>query len=242
MPAFEYSVRDHDLPEDAHRVRLVGASRTLVWPNICPNCGAPASVRIPVRKIFRRTEGSPHDLFVRYLVTRIDIPFCATCADRHRQLSRAPPRSEWLVSYLRSPAIIALAAAMGFAVLLFRPLLIETRGDSSAQLMGLAFFGALVLAAVASVVVAWRETRFRRVPRQTEITRACDFSDNLGKFFIGERRVYAIRNLAFAKAFTTANQDRLWTDAVRKRDRRWSTVAAMLVLAALLAAWLIIGR
>ena len=56
-----------------------------------------------------------------------------------------------------------------------------------------------------------------RVPPLTEITRACDFSDNVG-FPFGRRRFYAIRNPAFAQAFTAANQDRLWTDAIRKRD------------------------
>jgi hypothetical protein len=238
VTAFEYSVRDHDLPAGAHRIPLLGSPRTLVWPEICPNCGAPASEQIPVCKIFRRTEGSPNDRFIRYLITRVDIPFCAACAERHRQSARMPTRSEAWLSYLRSPAIIALVAAAGFAILLFRPLLIETRGDASAGRVGLALFGLLVLAAMASVIFAWRETRFLRVPGQTEITRACDFSDNLGNVIVGERRVYAIRNAAFAEAFATANQDHLWTDALRMRDRRRYAAFALLVLGALLASWL----
>jgi hypothetical protein len=50
------------------------------------------------------------------------------------------------------------------------------------------------------------------------------------------RRFYAIRNRAFADAFTRANQDRLWTDAIRKRDAWVSGIVfVVLVVAALIA-------
>ena len=52
------------------------------------------------------------------------------------------------------------------------------------------------------------------MPPLTEITRACDFSDNVA-FPFGYRRLYTIRNSVFADAFTRANQDRLLTDAIR---------------------------
>src|SRR5262245_40333906 len=41
---------------------------------------------------------------------------------------------------------------------------------------------------------AWWSFRYDRMPPQTEVTRACDFSDNLGNPFVGERRTFAIRN------------------------------------------------
>ena len=69
---------------------------------------------------------------------------------------------------------------------------------------------------------------------------ACDFSDNVG-FPFGRRRFYAIRNAAFADAFTRANHDRLWTDAIRKRDDVISTIAFVVLIVAALTAWLLRG-
>lgn len=81
---------------------------------------------------------------------------------------------------------------------------------------------------------------FNRVPPLTDITRACDFSDNVG-FPFGRRRVYAIRNQTFAEAFTRANQDRIWTEAIQKRDAWISGIVALILIVAALIAWLFRG-
>jgi hypothetical protein len=90
------------------------------------------------------------------------------------------------------------------------------------------------------IFITAREARFLRVPTLTEITRACDFSDNVG-FPFGIRRFFAIRNAAFADAFASANQDRLWTDAIRKRDAWISGIVFLALLAAAQIAWLVRG-
>ena len=58
-------------------------------------------------------------------------------------------------------------------------------------------------------------------------------------FPFGRRRFYAIRNSAFADAFTRANQDRLWTDAIRKRDAWISGIVVVALLVAALIVWLV---
>ena len=80
------------------------------------------------------------------------------------------------------------------------------------------------------------------MPPQTEVTRACDFSDNMGNVFVGERRVFAIRNARFAEALETANRDRLWTDEIRARDNRRNGTVAVVGLALLAIAWFVFGR
>jgi len=48
-------------------------------------------------------------------------------------------------------------------------------------------------------------TKPSRLEPQTEITRACDFSADVSQLFARERRLYAMRNETFAKAFEAAN-------------------------------------
>jgi hypothetical protein len=100
-----------------------------------------------------------------------------------------------------------------------------------------ALFGIVSLVGLGVFLTA-SEARFLRVPPLTEITRACDFSDNVG-FPFGRRRFYAIRDPAFAQAFTAANQNRLWTDAIRKRDDWISGIVFVLLIVAALIAWFV---
>jgi len=65
--------------------------------------------------------------------------------------------------------------------------------------------GFLVLAMLWCGWIAWYCTRRLRMPPQTEITRAFDFDDWKGDFFIGRQRTYRIRSEAFANAFRALN-------------------------------------
>lgn len=236
---FQTSLRDHDLPVTARRIELAGTPRSLRWPAICPNCGAPASERITVRKIFRRMlPGRSLVAHWIYVVGSAAIPFCAACAARHRQCVKTPTRAEVLLRLLVNPLMIPVVGASAFAAIIFRPAVVDTRG-APFHGVGVAIVGFLVLTAAWSAVSAWRSTRFYRIPPQTEITRACDFSDELGGFLAGRHRVYAIRNTAFADAFLAANRDRLWTDADRTRERRLRVAAAIVLLASLLVAGIV---
>jgi hypothetical protein len=236
MPTYEISILDHDLPPDAHRVDLTGSPRRLKWPGICPNCGGPASERIPISKIFRPVAGVEAGSGPDF-VTRIDVPFCTACAERQRHLAQPPGVFDGWLAVFTSPLVISFGFATAFAVIAFRVWAGMSADEVWAKLAGLALVAFFVLVAAWSVVAAWRSARFFRVPRQTEITRAFDFSDNLGNLVAGQRRAYAIRNAAFAEAFATANHDHLVTDEVRTRAERRNTVAVVLLLAGVFVAW-----
>jgi hypothetical protein len=240
MRRFEVHYRDEDLPQDVHGVELMGSPRHLVWPDLCPNCGAPASEQIVVRKIFRRMSGGPEgEGGWEYVIRSAEIPFCAACAERHRQATPPLTRAAVVLDVLRSPLMIAVVGATTFAVISFQPAVVGTRG----HWMGLALFGFFVITAVWSALAAWWSTRVYRVPRLSEIARACDFSDNLGNLIVGERHIYAIRNAKFAAALAEANRDRIVTDADRERVRRVEFAFGLLVLAlVVVAAILLWGR
>ena len=239
MRRFEAQFRDRDLPADAHRVELTGPPRTLAWPGMCPNCGAPAAERIEVRRIFRR--GSRHRPW-RYIIgPRVAVPFCAACAEQHRRELSPITARELLVRCLLNPLWIAVAGATTFAVISYQPAVVGTRGNPG-HWVGVALFGTLVLTAAYGVFAVWDSTKLLRVPPPTDVTRAFEFSDNLN-ILLGERHVYAIRNSAFAEALAAANRGRLWTDADRKRYGVVTTVATVVVITALIVARLVLlGR
>ena len=230
MRTFQVSHRDHDLPAMGHRVALMGASNTISWPSLCPNCGQPASERLSIQKVFRRK--NRHRAW-RYVVTRIDVAFCAGCAARHRARRGA-------AGPLRRMGHAPHADSARRRLPPGRPRFSTRDPDderSSGRWLALGIFAFLATTAGASIVGAWRANRPYRVPKSTEVSSAFDYSDDLGNVFVGKRRVFAIRSGAFADALTAANRDRLWTDEIRERDRRRTGVVSVCILLALLAAW-----
>jgi hypothetical protein len=164
------------------------------------------------------------------------IPFCEACAARHRQL--VTPAASMIGSFFRTPAILSLLGAVAVSAILW---IVFIQGGDSLSLDGRLY----ALAGIVSLLgfgiwTTAREARFARVPLPTEITRAAEFSENVG-FPFGRRRLYAIRNRAAADAFRTANQDRLWTDAIRKRDAWISGLVFAVVIVAAVIAWLVRG-
>ena len=231
---------DEGLPADSQRVTLAGSLRGVHWPALCPNCGAAAAERLTLSRVFRRmrdTEGAGGGW--RYHISRARVPFCATCVERHWQLTQRMSLTTYLLHLVATPLLISFVGAAYFAIRLFRPLVLETLGTSS-QLLGLGVFGALVLAMVTSAAGAWWRMRFYCIPPETEISSACVFSDKLGNALIGARRVYAIRDAGCAEALLAANRARLWTAADEQRSGRRNVLLGTLALAGLGAAWLIV--
>lgn len=233
MRRFEVSHRDYDLPSGGHRVALIGPAETLSWPSLCPNCGQMASGRINIQKVFRRkTRRTPW----RYSVTAIEVPFCGGCVARHQTLVEPPRAFDGWLAVFKSPLLIPLVGPCVMGALIFRPV-VEMMNEPNGRWVALGLFAFLAAAAVSSVVGAWRANRPYRVPRSTEVTRAFDYSDNLGSVITGTRRVFAIRSSGFAEALTAANRDRLWTDEIRQRDRRRTTIFSVGVLLAVVVVW-----
>lgn len=221
-----------DLPP-RNVVGLIGSHRRVQWPPLCPACGAPASTHLDVAKAFARWSRHRGRSYYRSIV-RQRIPFCRSCADRHQQL--VTPVPSVLGSFFRTPALLSFIGAVAVAGILSMIFLQGGEGLSpGARLYALGGILALVVIGTAITAV---EARFLRVPPLTEVTRACDFSDNLG-FPFGRRRLYAIRHPAFAEAFTRMNHDRLWTEAIRKRDAWVSGIAFVVLIGAALIAWIV---
>jgi hypothetical protein len=226
-------LEDHrDLPP-SQVVALIGSHRRVAWPPLCPACGAAAYTHINVAKIFgRRSEHGTH-AYYRFIV-RMRIPFCRSCAERHQQLVKRVPSV--IGSFLRTPAVLSFVGAVAVAAIL-SSIFLQGGENVSPGARLYAFSGIVLLVGLGTFLTA-REARFLRVPPLTEVTSACDFSDNVG-FPFGRRRFYAIRNRTFAEAFAKANEHRLWTDAIRKRDDWISGIVFVVLVVAALIAWLV---
>lgn len=219
----------------SHVVALIGSHRRVAWPSLCPACGAHASTHINVAKIFGRRSRYGNYSYYRFIV-RMRVPFCVACAERHQQLVKRVP--SWLGSFFRTPAILSFIGAA--AVVAILSMIFLQGGEDVSPGMRLYALGGIVLLLGLGIFITAREARFLRVPPLTEITSACDFSDNVG-FPFGRRRFYAIRNPACAEEFAKANGDRIWTDAIRKRDEWISAIAFVVLILAALVSWFVRG-
>ena len=241
LPKFERKHRnlyqrraDRDLARHSYRVEMVGSLRAIVWPSLCADCGADTDDRLTVRKVFNRPRSVRYTSrgFQRYIITSADVPYCADCTARHRGL--LAPRSllgdAWRLLW---PVLIPMAGAGFFLQLSFRIALAEERsgGLASRYIWGIPGLFAFIL--VWCVAIAWWSSRSARVDRQTDVTRACDFSDDVSRIWERERRVYALRNERFARALADANATRVWT---ADDDRRSSRIFDVVLVGGLLAA------
>ena len=159
----------------------------------------------------------------RRIIAAVDVPYCDACIDRHRALvpSRTLLGDAWRMLW---PVLIPMAGAGFFLQLSFRIALQEQAGGglASKYVWGIPALFAFIL--FWCVAIAWWSSRALRVDRQTEITIACDFSDDVSWIWERERRIYALRDEGFARAFAAANADRAWT---ADDDRRSSRIGRM---------------
>lgn len=228
-----------------HRVELTGPLRSLGFPNRCANCGAVTGERLPVRKVFARNAGQRRRTRSRryrgYRIDTVQVPYCGGCIAqdaRERQSVATRWRSRLGGLLLGSfPALFPL----GFAVFL-----LTTVGPQSGSGQASSFMGILALvfggAGAALIAHAWWDTRRYMIPRQTSVTLAFDFSPDVSDLLDHhQRRVYAMRDAAFAEAFAALNRDRVWQPdpaAERAEMRVWIVCAVLLAIGALVAALL----
>jgi succinate dehydrogenase/fumarate reductase-like Fe-S protein len=79
----------------------------------------------------------------------------------------------------------------------------------------------------------WQTSRASRIDPLTNVTRACDFSEDVSEFYEKERRIYAIKNKTFAESLAALNQDRAWSKADQSRSMKLSFLVAVGMLIAL---------
>ena len=226
-----------------HRVELTGPLRSLGFPNRCANCGAATSERLPVRKVFGRNAGhrrrSRSRRYRGYRIDTAQVPYCGACIAqdaRERQSMASRWRARLGALLVESfPALFPL----GFVVFLLTTVHPASSSNSAGDfvlILALVFGGA----GACLIGYAWWDTRRCMVPRQTSVTLAFDFSPDVSDLLDhSQRRVYAMRDAAFAEAFTALNRDRVWQPdpaAVRAEMRVWIVCAVFLAVGALVAA------
>jgi hypothetical protein len=226
------------------RVELTGPLRTLGFPNRCANCGAVTGERLAVRKVFGKNAGHQYRTRSRrYRGYRIDtahVPYCGGCiAQDARERESVAARWRARIGELLIAGAFPALFPLGFAVFLLVKVSPESGSAAGfVRLLMLVFGGA----SVALIARALWDTRRYMVPRQTGVTLAFDFSPDISDLFDHrERRVYAMRDAAFAEAFTALNRDRVWQPdpAAERAERRvWIVVAVFIGLGALAAALL----
>ncbi len=240
MKAFEPRVGASGLESHAHRVELTGKLRSLAFPDICPSCGAAARERVRVRKVFRRT--SRHRP-TRYFIAEARVPFCPACIARHEsEVERMSAPRRLLTALVSFEALGALTCG-GFALFVALKIL-SPMGEGDP--LGVPILGLMLLFATVALVqarLAWTRTERFAIPPQTSVTRAFDFSDDVSDVLDSEqRRVYAIRDPAFAEAFATLNRDRVWLpDPKTERVERRLTIAFAVFLALAALAGLVLN-
>ena len=226
-----------------HRAELTGPLRSLGFPNRCANCGSVTRERLPVRKVFGRSAGYQRRLgSTRYRGYRIDtarVPYCGVCIAqdaRERQSIASRWRARLGALLIQSlPAVFPI----GFAVFL-----LTTIGPESGEALGFVNVLSLVFGGAGAALIAYAlwDTRRYMVPRQTSVTLAFDFSPDISDLLDHrQRRVYTMRDPAFAEAFTALNRDRVWQPdpaAERAEMRVWIVCGVFLALGALVAALL----
>jgi hypothetical protein len=217
---------DEGLPEDGHRVLIVGPIGSLDYPAICPNCGEAADRPLTITKVFQYNEESRNggnSSGWQYRTTSAQPLFCQECAAQRRR--EEPPVTT--ADLWRSLLSEAMWPALGLGALgLF--LLQATLGKVLRHPAGnwplTAIAGLFLVGGFLSARAAWRNGAYRRVPAATYVSRAFDFGDNDDdSSFCTTARTFVIRNSRSAEAFAALNversADRVMPD-VRRRERR----------------------
>lgn len=186
---------------------LWGEPADAEFPALCPNCGAAAANRLWCSKAFARSGGS--DTPNTTVVLSAEVPFCDTCIARHRGEAHTPGPLSVLLSGFASGEMIgavALAAAALFTAYLALEKLLRLNVSHAVPMLVLAaFFGLL---ARFQARQAWRDTGHCRLPPQSSVTQAFDFSDNEPAPFESPKFECTMRDAGFAAAFRALNRDR----------------------------------
>jgi len=237
--------RDEDLPPDSHQVHLRGL-RGVRWPQYCVKCGAPTSLRMLVKKVFRRrASGSEsvqdkrwewHKSAWHYVVRRFRIPYCRDCIARQETLRDHVSPAHILRLLVLTPYIIPFSFALFFAFRLYDPLVVRTAGTAGHN-AAIGIFALLIFTILVTPFFSWRSARFHLIPRTTEITRACQPSDRLGWYDTGFHRIYAFESVSYASSFAEANRDRVWNEHDQRSMQRRKAISTTVILVGVAAAF-----
>jgi len=234
LPAQRWA--EANLAAHPHDLELRGSTDSVAWPNLCANCGGGANELIEVRKIFRRRPRRRSSGLRDHKTTIARIPFCAQCAQQHRAMEVRTSVTPRIFGALFHPLIIPVAGS-AFILTKVLPEALPLSPFATDGRVAWALTAVLTFACLWSLFLLWRVAIRRGVPPQTEITLACDFSEDVSQLFEGERHIYRMRNAAFAQGLATLNRDRVWTEQHQAGSRRRMHVTAIAGLAIIVLIW-----
>jgi hypothetical protein len=210
-----------ELAPHPHRLTLRGSPGGADFPPLCPHCGGSASRKIEYAKVFRHTDSEGPN---SYTVSSVAVPFCDPCIARHRaQEGKLSLGSKIVSSFATMDMLGAVFPAMAALFLVYLALGDALHGRGTRFLVEFGIGAVFALIAWAQGLAVWKETERFRVPPQSDVTIAFDFSDPTGSAFEAARYVCTMRNDRFANAFRVLNIDREWRanspEAVAERRR-----------------------
>jgi len=228
-----------ELAPHPHRLTLRGSSGSADFPPLCPYCGSSAANKIAVAKVFRHTDS---DGPTRYVVSSVAVPFCDPCIARHRAQEVRPSLTSYLLSGFATMEMLgAVFPAMGALFLVYLALGDALHGRGTRFLVELGIGAVFALIAWGQSQVVWGQTERFRVPPQSDVTMAFDFSDDEAPAFESARFVCTMRDARFANAFRALNIEREWLArspavlAERRRSNRLMWVVGLVL--AVFAGW-----
>lgn len=242
MTRFEPQDIASELAPHAHRFSLCGALSGLQFPPLCPNCGNAAAHSLTCTKVFRHPDS---DGPTRYTVISIAVPFCDTCTARHRA---AEVKRTWMSDLVSSFATMEMLGAVfpAMAALFCFYLALGDLFNARAMntLMELGIGAVFAVIAYSQARTTWAETERFRVPPQSDVTIAFDFSDDIASVSESARFVCTVRNPVFAEAFRALNIGRQYVpnspraQAERRRSNRLLWIyGTVLAVFAVWSAW-----
>jgi hypothetical protein len=223
-----------NLTTQPYSLELRGAPNDLSWPQVCAGCGEAAAEQIQVKKAFRprpRRHGSRSQVFLRpYRIASAPIPFCGTCVAEHRATVKSPSTAKKVMSFFLTPLVIPVVGSAWVMSKVY-PAMKGVTGVGA--LVGWGLFVLMAANMVWCTFLMWQTSRASRIDPLTNVTRACDFSEDVSEFYEKERRIYAIKNKTFAESLAALNQDRAWSKADQSRSMKLSFLVAVGMLIAL---------
>lgn len=223
-----------NLTSQPYSVELRGSPNALSWPNMCANCGDAASEQITVKKAFRprpRRRGGNSQIFLRpYRIAAAPVPFCGKCVAEHQATVKRPSTAKKVMSFFLTPLVIPVVGSAWIMSKVY-PSMQGVTGIGA--LVGWGLFAIMAANVVWCTFLMWQTSRAGRLDSLTNITRSCDFSEDVSEFYEKERRIYSIKNKTFAESFATLNRDRVWTKSDQSRSMKLSFAVAVGMLLAL---------
>ena len=228
-----------ELAPHPHRLTLRGRAAGADFPPLCPNCGSAAAHRIEYAKVFRHSDS---DGPTRYVVSSVSVPFCDSCIASHRAQEVKPTLAgNVLSSFATMDMLGAVFPAIAAVFLAWLALGDVLHGRGTRFLVELGIGAVFALIAWGQGRAVWEQTDYLRVPPQTDVTKAFDFSDDSASTFEAARFICTMRNDRFANAFRILNIDREWLpnspEAVAERRRSNRLVWIVGIVIAVFAVW-----